>query len=331
MQMGMPGQDMGMMQQGMMQQGMMQPMQPGMMQQGMMQPGMMQQQPGMGMMQPGMDMQGQGMVNWGQVQGMGNFGMPMVDGWTVLQNIAEIEIQEKIQWGELLSELLIGVEIDFANQYKGIDPRNNQDLFYFAEQTDFCTRQMKRGCCADCVGWNLDVMNIAGGQKTKFMHAHRDHSCVFLCLNRPKLEITDAATGQTIGFLIDPFACCDLTFKLLGPDEEEVLQGRGGCCQWGLCCPLPCGPCATVTFDVVDSASGSSVGEIEKQVPSCCKFCLDADVSNYHVKFGEVQNPQWKAMVMLLAIFIDFRYFSETQDPSDAMDSGGGLLGAVLS
>merc|ERR1712085_169237 len=219
----------------------------------------------------------------------------MGDGWTVLQNISEIEIQEKIQWGELLSELLIGVEIDFANQYKGIDPNTQQDLFFFAEQTDFCTRQMKRGACADCVGWNLDV-----------------------------------ATGQIIGYLIDPYACCDLTFKILGPDEQPVILGAGGCCQWGLCCPLPCGPCATVTFDILDAASGNSVGEITKMVPSCCKFLLDSGVDNYHVKFGEVQNPQWKAMVTLLAIFIDFRYFSESQDPDDAMDSGGGLIGAVL-
>jgi len=313
----------GMMQGGMQQGGM---MQGGMMQGGMQQGGMMQQ--GMGMMGGGMDMGG---MMPGMDMGMMQMQQPMLDGWTVLQNISEIEIQEKIQWGELLSELLIGVEIDFANQYKGIDPNTQQDLFYFAEQTDFCTRQMKRGSCADCVGWNLDVMTIAGGQKTKFMHANRDHACTFACFNRPRLDLTDAATGQIIGYLIDPYACCDLTFRLQGPDEQDVLKGAGGCCQWGLCCPLPCGPCATVTFDIVDVASGSSVGEIEKKVPSCCKWILDDQVDNYHVKFGEVQNPQWKAMVMLLAVFIDFRYFSETQDPDDAMDSGGGLIGAVLS
>merc|ERR1719401_767838 len=142
---------------------------------------MMQQ----GMMGGGMDMMQQGMMQ----QGMGMMGQPMLDGWTVLQNISEIEIQEKIQWGELLSELLIGVEIDFANQYKGIDPNTQEELFYFAEQTDFCTRQLKRGACADCVGWNVDGINIYGGANQPFLKMHRDFTCTFCCFNRPVVEI----------------------------------------------------------------------------------------------------------------------------------------------
>jgi len=247
------------------------------------------------------------------------------DGWALINGMKSCEIQEKIRWGEQITAL-IGLEIDFANQYKVIDP-NGVDTFLFMETTDFCTRQMKRGSCADCVGWDVEVLNVSGGQQTKFLHMHRDFTFTFCCFNRPIVEIKDEATGNIIGKIRDPFACFDLTFGLMDPEGEVVLQAKGGCCQWGLCCQLPCGPCAKVTFDIVDAKSQESVGSVEKVVPSCCKFLLDSDINNYQVNFEGVQNPQWKAMLMVLAVFIDFRYFSETQDPSDI--GSDGLIGAA--
>ena len=40
-----------------------------------------------------------------------------VDGWTILKEMPSGEVQEKVRWGEVLTEL-IGVEVDFANKYK---------------------------------------------------------------------------------------------------------------------------------------------------------------------------------------------------------------------
>merc|ERR1712048_933993 len=71
---------------------------------------------------------------------------------------------------------------------------------------------------------------------------------------------------------------------------------KGGCCQLGLICPCPCGPCKEVTFDVTDYHSGNGIGRLTKIVPDCLKFLVADDVSNYKVEFGAVQNPQWKAM-----------------------------------
>merc|ERR1719223_609938 len=109
-----------------MQQGMGMPMQQGMGGMGM---------PGMGGMQPGM-MQGMEVEGPPQQQMAG-------DGWSTLQQLNSIQIKEKVRWGEVLSELVLGAEIDFANQYMGVDDNDN-NLFFFAEQTDFCTRQMKQ-------------------------------------------------------------------------------------------------------------------------------------------------------------------------------------------
>lgn len=250
---------------------------------------------------------------------------PMADGYALLNGMGKCEVQEKVLWGEVLGAV-IGVEVNFGNKYKVFD-ENKNEVFLIAEQTDCCTMQMKRGCCQDCVGWNADIINIYGGQRTNFLHMQRDFTLTCCCLNRPVMDLHDVASGNKIGSLRDPFACCDLTFNMMDPEGKDVLAAKGGCCQWGLCCPLPCGPCASVSFELVDIASGDKVGEITKKVPSCCKFLIDSEVDNYQVDFNAVTNPQWKALVMALTVFIDFRYFSENQDPAEVGETG--ILGAV--
>merc|ERR1740123_313718 len=286
-----------------------------------MQPGMMQQPP---MQAAPMAMQQPGMMQPGMMQQPPMQMMP--DAWTILSKMESAEVQEKVRWGEVLTAAL-GVEVDFANQYKVVDAANN-DVFFFGEETDFCTRQMKRGACADCVGWHVEGVTILGGQRTPFLTMKRDSSFTCCCFNRPVTQILDKATGNQIGSIRDPFACCDLTFQLMGPDGQDALLAKGGCCQWGLCCPLPCGPCAEVAFSVVDAKTQNEVGKITKKVPSCCKFLIDSEVDNYQVDFKEVKNAQWKAMLIALSVFIDFRYFSESQDPNEIGETG--LLGAAM-
>jgi len=276
-------------------------MMPGQMQQPMMMPGQMQQP----MMMPGQMQMPQ---------------VPVVDGWTILSQMPSGQVQEKIRWGEVLTQL-IGIEVDFANKYVVLDPAGNE-VFLFAEQTDFCKRQMKRGCCAECVGWDVDVLTIFGGQNTPFLKMHRENTFTVCCFNRPVTQLTEVASGNLIGSIRDPWAVCNLTFDLMGPDGADVLKGNGGCCQWGLCCQLPFGPCATVEFDIEDCKTKQSVGHITKKVPSCLKFLVDSGVDNYEVDLNGVENPQWKAMLFALSVFIDFRYFSVTQDPSRVGQDG---------
>lgn len=249
-------------------------------------------------------------------------GMPQhagMDGFAILDQMATAEVKEKILWGEVLTQF-VGVEVDFANKYAVLDAQG-QEVFFFAEQTDFCKRQMKRGCCADCVGWDVDVLTTYAGQKTKFMQMKRESTATCCCFNRPLTDISDY-NGVKIGSIRDPWACCDLTFQLNGPDGEEAMQVRGGCCQCGMICPLPCGPCAEVHFTIVDSKTQDEVGHITKKVPSCFKFLVDSEVDNYKIDFAKVTVPQWKAIVLALSVFIDFRYFSETQDPNQIGNDG---------
>lgn len=135
-----------------------------------------------------------------------------------------------------------------------------------------------------------------------------------LLLQSTRVNMMDANTNEKLGSIRDPFACCDLTFSVRDSADQDVLHAKGGCCQWGLCCPLPCGPCSKVHFPIHDAKGDEAVGGIEKQVPSCLKFCLAPDVDNYKVDFKGMKDPTNKALVMGLAIFMDFRYFNDNRN-----------------
>lgn len=234
-----------------------------------------------------------------------------------------VEVKEKVNLIEAVTAI-IGQEIEMANKYKILSDRGSE-LFYAVEETNCFVRQVKQ-CFPDCAPWNVDILYTEGGNSTLVYKMQRDWTCTCCCFNRPVVEMTDVTTGQKVGSIQDPFACCDLTFKINGQDGDEALEARGGCCQWGLCCPLPCGPCSTVDFPIVDAKTSANVGHLQKKVPGCCKFFLAPDVDNYKVEFGAVQNPHYKALLIGLSIFVDFRYFNDNSN-----DDNGGIVGQMSS
>jgi len=239
-----------------------------------------------------------------------------------LAGVGSVQIQEQVNVLEAITAI-IGQEIEMANKYKVLDESGNEILFA-VEETDCITRQVKQ-CFPDCAPWNVSMFYTQGGNNMKVLNMQRDWTCTCCCFNRPVVNVTDVTSGQKLGSIQDPFACCDLTFNIRDPEENTVLKANGGCCQWGLCFPLPCGPCAEVNFPVVDANTDKEVGFLKKKVPGCCKFFLAPDVDNFDVSFNEVQHPQYKALLIALAIFMDFRYFNENPN-----DDQGGIIGAVM-
>eukprot|EP00421_Protoceratium_reticulatum_P073145 CAMPEP_0168407218 /NCGR_PEP_ID=MMETSP0228-20121227/26049_1 /TAXON_ID=133427 /ORGANISM="Protoceratium reticulatum, Strain CCCM 535 (=CCMP 1889)" /LENGTH=64 /DNA_ID=CAMNT_0008420881 /DNA_START=6 /DNA_END=197 /DNA_ORIENTATION=- len=63
----------------------------------------------------------------------------------------------------------------------------------------------------------------------KAFNMKRDFTCTCCCFNRPVVEMTDVASGQKIGSIQDPWACCDLTFSVRDPSDTTVLKANGGC------------------------------------------------------------------------------------------------------
>eukprot|EP00747_Dinoflagellata_sp_TGD_P206670 gnl/TRDRNA2_/TRDRNA2_80358_c0_seq1.p1 gnl/TRDRNA2_/TRDRNA2_80358_c0~~gnl/TRDRNA2_/TRDRNA2_80358_c0_seq1.p1 ORF type:complete len:256 (-),score=45.97 gnl/TRDRNA2_/TRDRNA2_80358_c0_seq1:169-936(-) len=227
-----------------------------------------------------------------------------------MERCNRIEVQEKASLLEAASAL-IGQEIEMANRYNVFDDRGDK-IFFAVESTDCCTRQLKQ-CAGDCAPWDVNILYVEGGDNEKAFQLHRDFSCTCLCFNRPIVEVSDAS-GNLLGTIKDTFSCIgNLTFTIRDPQEQEVMYARGGCCQPGLFCPMPCGPCSTVEFDVSD-ADGNHLGQIHKKVPNCFKFLFAPDVENYQVDLSGVKTAAEKVMLMALTIFIDFRYFSNNEN-----------------
>jgi len=266
------------------------------------------------------------------------------DAYNMLAAMPSVKIEEKMNVLETAMGVLgdlVGQDMDFnmANKYVINTPEGHPFLFA-VEQSD-C---LNRNCCPDCRAIDIDVVVLGQDQRLynqatgavdwsfnplgngidlsysqKFMSMHKEFQVTCCCFNRPIINVTDPS-GQLIGRIRDPWACCDMNFTIEDPHGDEILKARGGCCQLGLICPCPCGPCREVHFDVDDAKSGTKVGKLKKIVPDCLKFIIADNVDNYEVEFGHVQNPHWKALLIALGLFIDFRYFNERSDKNESHD-----------
>lgn len=243
-------------------------------------------------------------------------GQQTMDPYQILSELGEVQITEKASAVEALSAFAgAGQEFEMPNKYK-VMTLDDRQAFFIVEGTDCCTRQAK-GVCSDCAAWNVEMRVVTPDhQAEEAFVVERPWTCTCCCFNRPHASIKDARTGEELAHMVDPFACCDITFRITGKEDEDAMKVKGGCCQWGLCCPLPCGPCSEVHFTAED-LDGNEIGHITKKVPSMLKFLASPDVDNYHVDFAGISDPSMKVALMLVAVFIDFRYFSENANAED--------------
>jgi len=178
--------------------------------------------------------------------------------------------------------------------------------------------------CPDCAPFEVDIDYLGWtSNENGALTMKKDCSCTCCCINRPVVDMFDKQ-GHKIGSIKDPCALCpgNMTFEIRDHNDEALLYAESGLCQWGLCCPMPCGPCKKVEFPVKDT-SGNEVGKMEKHMKGCLKTCLCSicyeDVENYKVYAKNIKDARAKTLLMGLAIFTDFRYFSNTGD--DELDA----------
>lgn len=226
------------------------------------------------------------------------------DGFYILNNTSSIKVKQKLE----MLEALTGYEQ--SNEYK-VFSDDGTKIFKCKEKSDWCSRQ----CCpSGCRGYDYEIKMETGPYNgMEFLHAERDFACTCLCFNRPEMKVTIPGTGQTLGYMTDPFACCDMTFSLFDADRRQVLAVDGSCCQCALFCKCrcPCGPCEEVHFDIKDAITGEVIGDIKNKFRAANLFAA-SDADNYEINFGKVTDPRWKAMLVVLAIFLDMRYFEQS-------------------
>ena len=120
----------------------------------------------------------------------------------------------------------------------------------------------------DCAKQEYDPSS--GRYKRKwapFLVLKRDYQCTLCCCNRPVITVDNVFGGvpRRIGHVKHLCSVCDLAFEVyMDGDERALYRIEGSCCQCGLYCRCPCGPCKEVLFDIIDVRNSTPVGQVKK-------------------------------------------------------------------
>ncbi|CAK0792649.1 unnamed protein product [Prorocentrum cordatum] len=243
--------------------------------------------------------------------------LDMPSAMTTLSGKDEILVKQRMSKLETLFSFW-----EAKNKYDIYSGRSR--IFYAEEKTGCCMRQFQN-TCPDCAPFEVDVDMVGYISNTsKVFHYKKDCSLVCCCFCRPVVQVFDEH-GNKIGSIRDPMAICptNMTFDVRDHQDNHLLHAESGVCQWGLCCPFPVGPCKSVDFPLKDG-DGNIVGMMQKRMKGLFKMCFCSwcfeDVENYKIEFKKVEDARTKALIMALAIFTDFRYFSNTGDDDKDKD-----------
>jgi len=220
-----------------------------------------------------------------------------------------LKIQEKASLLESVA-LSQGLNVATPNRYRIMDP-DGKDLFYALEKTHWIFQQLKLAF-PDCMPWHIRFFSTSTGHGEHLFDMHRAATCTFCCFNRPRAKIIAAETDEVIGSITDPCKCIRMKVTARSPNNDLLMIADGGCCQPGLLCPCPFGPCRYIRWKL-KTASGGEIGRLEKEIQFGflgwkAAFAKNAD--NYYIDFSGMADPTLKAMAMAVAIFIDFRFYS---------------------
>ena len=77
----------------------------------------------------------------------------------------------------------------------------------------------------------------------------------------------------------------------------------------GVLCPLPCGDCQIVNFEILDRHD-NSIGTFQKKKAGCIKSAL-TDADNFSMIFPPNSTPEERAVLTAAIILMDYSYFEE--------------------
>ena len=191
----------------------------------------------------------------------------------LLEKIMQVFVKQKPQYLENMG-------CEFENEYtvykgkgekgKG-KPRKGCKLFTCKEKSGCFERQcLSSNCRPFRMKIEAHCRNLSGKKhKTPFLVLERPFACTCLCCNRPFMRVicNSGENEELLGFVTDPFACCDYTLNVIQGDSHEappLYKIQGSCCQCGLLFHCPCGPCREIKFPIRDVNKNHEIGEVSK-------------------------------------------------------------------
>lgn len=298
------------------QQMMMQNQQMGM--QPMMQPGM---QP-MGMQPMGMDpnmQQQQNMMMMQQMQQMQNQlneVQKAVEYKTLDKKLEDFEGGVQVKQKFEIMEALSGCEFPNVYHVYKRDPKSGKKKgdkeFKFKEKSD-CWDRMWTGACKP---FRMKVYNKQKVEDTEqCLRCSKPCQCEFMCCCRQEMKVYYMEKDQEkdLGKVRDPWDCMNYNFEVIDDAGNKDYNIIGSCCQIYFWCNCPCKSCNTVKFFI--KQSGTTVGEVTKKGRDCLSNMVkgdDADI--FDVDFPKGSNWRQRALLMCLAVFLDYVMFEDTSD-----------------
>eukprot|EP00929_Paragymnodinium_shiwhaense_P120249 TRINITY_DN92170_c0_g1_i1.p1 TRINITY_DN92170_c0_g1~~TRINITY_DN92170_c0_g1_i1.p1 ORF type:complete len:282 (-),score=47.76 TRINITY_DN92170_c0_g1_i1:260-1042(-) len=201
---------------------------------------------------------------------------------------------------------------DFNNYYLIKDPQG-VNLFFLKENST-C---IERNCCSgECKAWRMDMYHLPNGFQgvesvgEPFLHLERPFSCTCLCLNRPQVYVSEFPSGNALGMLEDPFACCRLNTTVTEPGTAlPILKADATICQPGMFCAWPCLNCK-VDFPISDTTTGQPVAHLTKHWTwgDICRIGA-CETSTLDLEFGNVQSARYKMLLLATSVFVQMAFF----------------------
>lgn len=269
--------------------------------------------------------------------------IPLVDLMSALRGVPTVYINQKVE----LLEAITGCETknryhihewdkaaaDAAQKAKAGKGRR----LLKAKEDSSC---MMRICCGPNRGYNMDIKGTGEAVAENpadqlFVERPFQCTCLFWC--RPIWHVSHKTIGN-IGEVYQPCRCCELLLEIRKPLDEAhppaaAVAGtpdvwyrlRGSCCQLGLFCQCPCGPCKQVKFYLYrgdDEGLTEPVGEITKEWDSCIRQAF-TDADSFSVVFPSDASDMAKALIVMSVISLDMAYF-ERKNQNQGVGGGGG-------
>ncbi|XP_069753492.1 phospholipid scramblase 2-like [Narcine bancroftii] len=202
-----------------------------------------------------------------------------------------------------VDQLLVHQQVELLEALTGFETNNKfqiknslgQQIFFAAEENDFCTRN----CCGNMRPFDMKILNPFGQE---VMNVYRPLKCTGCCCPccLQEMEVM-APPGQTIGYIIETWSMCLPKFTVQNEKREPVLKINGPCCACG---------CGDVDFQVTNLDETETIGKITKQWTGLLREMFTS-ADNFGIQFPLDLDVKVKATLLAASFLIDFLYFEK--------------------
>ncbi|XP_069474086.1 phospholipid scramblase 2-like [Ambystoma mexicanum] len=219
-------------------------------------------------------------------------------GLEYLSQIDQLLIHQQIE----LLEILTGLETN--NKYV-VKNSLGQQIYFAAEQNDFCTRN----CCGPARPFTITIIDNVGREVIRISRPYRCVSCCPCACCLQELEV-QAPPGTTVGYVAQNWRPCLPKFTILNEKREEVLKIKGPC--------VSCSCSFDFDFQLLALDETTEVGKISKQWSGFLREAF-TDADNFGIQFPVDLDVKMKAVVLGACFLIDFMFFEHSQNNLHAL------------